>query len=263
MHGFLRRPRWIAFSLLIVVLIVVMVNLGLWQLRRLDHRQHANRAVTQRSSQPAVALTDLVRPTSDRAALDSVEWREVVVTGTYDMTHEIFVRDRSSNGRAGLHVATPLVLADGSAILINRGWVPMPQTVQGAPTAPPPPSGQLTVRGRIRPSQQRGIIGPTDPPAGVLVAFARLDVPRIQKQVPEALLPGYLELTAPPPSGDLPELIALPTLDDGPHLSYALQWFAFSVLAAVGWWLMVRRTAREATKRQAIAVRTAADDPPT
>jgi cytochrome oxidase assembly protein ShyY1 len=247
-YGFLRRPRWIAFSLLIVTLMVVMVNLGLWQLRRLDQRQQANLAVTQRSSEPIAPLADLVESTSDRAAIEAVQWRQVQATGTFDLAHEVFVRDRSLDGRAGLHVATPLVLADGAAILVNRGWVPIPQTVQGAPSAPPPPTGQVTVVGRLRPSQQRGLIGPTDPPDGVLAAFARLDVPRIQKQVPETLLPAYVELTSPGPIADLPRLLPLPELDDGPHLSYALQWFAFTVLAAIGWWLMVRRTARQRTQ---------------
>lgn len=247
-YGFLRRPRWIAFSLLIVVLMVVMVNLGFWQLRRLDQRQQANRAVTQRSSEPIAPIAELVKPTSDRAAVEAVQWRQIEATGTFDVAHEVFVRDRSLDGRAGLHAATPLVLADGTAILVNRGWVPVPQTVQGVPSAPPPPSGQVTVVGRLRPSQQRGLLGPTDPPVGVLVAFARLDVPRIQKQVPEPLLPAYVELTSPAPTADLPKVLPLPELDDGPHLSYALQWFAFTVLAAIGWWLMARRTARQQTR---------------
>ena len=163
-YGFLRRPRWVAFTLLIVVLMVAMVNLGLWQLRRLDQRQRSNRDVSERSSLPAAELAELVRPTSDRDAVLAVQWRTVSVTGTYDVAHQTFVRDRSLDGRAGLHVVTPLTLADGSAVLVNRGWVPPGADARATPTAPAPPAGPLTLQGRIRPTQLRGLIGPIDPP---------------------------------------------------------------------------------------------------
>jgi len=48
-----------------------------------------------------------------------------------------------------------------------------------------------------------------------------------------------------PPAGDLPRLIPLPELGDGPHLSYAGQWFLFSACAVVGWVVIVRRAARQ------------------
>jgi surfeit locus 1 family protein len=106
----------------------------------------------------------------------------------------------------------------------------------------------VTVDGRVRPSQLRGLIGPRDPATGRLTAFARVDIARIGQQITAPLLPAYLELTSPAPSGDLPRLVPPPELDDGPHLSYALQWFSFTLMAAATWWLMLRRSAKAATK---------------
>ena len=84
----------------------------------------------------------------------------------------------------------------------------------------------------------------SDPAEGDLDVAQRVDIPRLAGQLPGDVVPMYVELTGsdPPEPGDLPEPIAEPSLGEGPHLSYAVQWFLFSALVAVGWFLAVRHS---------------------
>jgi cytochrome oxidase assembly protein ShyY1 len=185
----------------------------------------------------------------------------VTAAGTYDDGHEVLVVNRSFNGLPGYHVLTPLLLADGRAVLVNRGWIPIAQKVGAPVVAPPPPTGALTITGRVRKTQTRGIIGPRDATAGALTVLARADVARVATQVPYPLVPAYLELTAPAGSGAadasadaVPRLLPLPDLSEGPHLSYAVQWLIFTLCAAGGWIAVVRRQLRLDRQRAAKAV---------
>ena len=93
MYRFLFRPKWLAFHLLVVGAVVLMVNLGFWQLHRLQDRRDFNTQVESRSSQPAVGYTTVAAA----AATDpqSVAWRTVEVTGTYAGDDEVVIINRS------------------------------------------------------------------------------------------------------------------------------------------------------------------------
>src|SRR5205807_637028 len=121
---------------------------------------------------------------------------------------------------------------------------------QGTPDAVPadaePPAGQVTVEGLMQETQTKGLFGPTDPGTGRLTNVARVDVERVQQQVPYHLYPMWVQLTSSSPAqtGGEPEVLPPPTLDEGPHFSYAVQWFIFSTIAVVGYPLILRRSAR-------------------
>jgi cytochrome oxidase assembly protein ShyY1 len=104
----------------------------------------------------------------------------------------------------------------------------------------------VVVQGLVQETQTRGTFGPTDPSDGRLSNIARVDVARLQKQVSYALYPVYVQLTSSQPgqTGPEPEVLPEPVLDEGPHLSYAVQWFIFSTIAIVGYPLILRRSAR-------------------
>lgn len=250
MHRSLLRPKWIAFHLLIAALVVLMVNLGLWQLRRLDQRQDRNAAVRERSALATEPLSDWLDPSSTEDAIAVAEWRPLSAQGTYDATATVLIRNRSLDGAPGYHVVTPLAMDDGTAVLVNRGFLAR-GTATATPTPPAPPSGAIEVTGRVRPTQERGLFGPPDPDEGTLTEAQRIDVPRLAEQLPYPVVPAYLELvaTAPEPQAPQPALLPLPALDDGPHLSYAIQWFLFSALAIAGWVLAVRRSSATARAR--------------
>jgi cytochrome oxidase assembly protein ShyY1 len=244
MYRFLLRPRWMIFTAVVVVAIVVMINLGFWQLRRLDERREFNDEVTSRVGQPAVAIDELVP--SDAGVGDdelaAVEWRPVVAAGRYVPDEQLLVVNRSQGGRAGDNVVTPLLLDDGRVLLVARGFVPL------ATGAAPAPEGEVEIEGRLRRSEVRRTAGLSDPEEGALTEVQRVDIPRLAAQLPGDVVPMYVELTAsdPPETGPFPEPIAEPSLGEGPHLSYAVQWFLFSALAVIGWVLAARHSRKSA-----------------
>ena len=146
-------------------------------------------------------------------------------------------------GRAGDLVVTPLELDDGRILLVERGFVPLDTDSAAAP------SGDVEIVGRLRPSQERRRGQLSDPAEGDLTAVQRIDIDRLAGQLPGPVVPMYVELVSSTPAetGPFPEPIEVPELDEGPHLSYAVQWFIFAVCVAVGWVLAVRHSLRSRT----------------
>jgi cytochrome oxidase assembly protein ShyY1 len=233
-YRFLLAPRWIAFHLGMAGLVVLMVNLGFWQLRRLDEKQTIRDAVDARAAAEPQPVTDWLSAGGGDEQVDAAEWRSVLATGEWDDDATTIIVNRSSNGMPGYNVVTPLRLGDGTGVLVNRGFIPLVAEAGQEPTAPAAPDGTLTVLGRVRADQTRGV------PA------ARISVERLQPAIAYPLLPAYLELeaTTPPLGADQPVPVPAPEADLGPHLSYALQWFFFSACVVAGWVLAVRRSAR-------------------
>lgn len=237
---------WISSHVFVAALVVTMVNLGLWQLRRLDQAEARNAQLAARIAEPEAPVEELVPPGIDPAEVTD---RRVVARGTYRPDDQVLIRGRSLDDAPGSWVVVPLELADGRVVAVNRGWIHNDGRFQAVPDdyrAVPP--GEVEVHGMLLASQERGTLGPIDPPEGRLDSLARLDLDRLDAQVDGDLLPVWLQLTqaevgAPDPS---PRLLAPPVLDDqGPHLSYAVQWFIFSAIAAGGYPLILRKVARE------------------
>jgi cytochrome oxidase assembly protein ShyY1 len=244
-YRFVLRPRWILSHVLVVVLVVVMVNLGFWQLRRLDEKRTHNAAVRANESLEVAPLDTILRPTDATSRGKELAFRRVTVTGTYDTANEVVVRARSLDERPGVWVASPLRLASGDAVVVIRGFLPTQGTPDRVPADAEPPNGVVTVSGLVQETQTRGLFGPTDPD-GPLSNIARVDVERLQRQMPYRLYPAYVQLTSSTPaqSGSEPEALPEPVLDEGPHLGYAVQWFIFSTIALIGYPMILRRSAR-------------------
>ncbi|MGA0230451.1 MAG: SURF1 family protein [Ilumatobacteraceae bacterium] len=246
MPRFLVSPRWIAFHLLVVVGVVAMVNLGFWQLRRLDERRAFNAVVEASYDSTPVSFGQLVdrdwRADADGlGAVDDsgIAWRLVTVSGTYDESASLRVVNRSQYGRAGDNLVAPLHLDDGRVVLVNRGFVPL------GVDDPPLPGTEVEVLGRLRPSEERSAVGARDPSDGLLTEVQRLDLVRLSRQF-TGLAPVYLELvsSSPAEADGLPQPVVRPDLSEGSHLSYAVQWFIFAGAAVVGWVLAVRLSIR-------------------
>jgi len=236
MYRFLLRPKWLLFHLVVVGAIVLMINLGFWQLRRLDERQRFNEQVATSIASPPALLDDVLDVGIDPA---TVEWRQVRAAGTYLPDETIAIVNRSQGGMAGDLVVTPLQLDDGRILLVERGFLPLASTVDA------PPAGTVEITGRLRPSQERRRGGLSDRSDGDLREAQRVDLDRLAAQLPAPLVPMYVELveSAPPEAGRALAPITLPELTEGSHLSYAGQWFIFSIAVGVGWVLAVRRSA--------------------
>ncbi|WP_338678186.1 SURF1 family protein [Streptomyces sp. SCSIO 30461] len=245
MYRFLLSRQWVTLTLIGLVLIPVMVELGFWQLHRHQHRVTQNELIADNLTAPPVPVTELTSP--GRAIPRADYWRQVTADGTFDTTHEVVVRRRTNaDDRVGFHVLTPLVLADGRAVLVNRGWVPAAADQAAFPEVPPAPEGRITVTGRLMADQTTDASGIKDlsglPPRQIMLINSEQQA----KSMGLTLLGGYIEQTAPEPSAGTPELIPDPDHDSiGAHMAYAVQWWLFAAGVPVGWVILVRREKRD------------------
>ncbi|MEE1754800.1 SURF1 family cytochrome oxidase biogenesis protein [Streptomyces sp. SP18CS02] len=258
MYRFLLSRQWVILTLITLMLIPVMVELGFWQFHRHEHRVAQNTLIEDNLKAKPVPMTELTSPGHTVPRADY--WRQVTATGTFDPAHEVVVRRRTSaDERIGVLVLTPLNLADGRTVLVNRGWVPAAADQKSFPDVPPVPKGEVTVTGRLKADETTGASGIKDlaglPPRQVMLINSDQQAEALGREV----LGGYLEQTAPRPAGDTPELIPEPDHDSiGPHMAYAVQWWLFAAGVPVGWVVLVRREKRD---RAAAAETPAAAEP--
>lgn len=220
-------------------MVATCASLGAWQLNRLADRRALNDRLIAREALP-VAEAATLEMRGGRA--DPAAYRRVRATGVFDVSQEVVLRARPLNGRPGNHVLTPLRLGDGSAIVVNRGWVPLRMDEPGAAEAAPPAS-QVTVTGILVPSEPAPVVfGPRDPATGRLATIGRIDLERLRAQIPYSIAPLAIAMESQQPShAALPEPAGRPPPGEGPHLAYAVQWFIFAVIALVTTALLMRR----------------------
>ena len=243
------KPRWLVLLVLALGLATVMAGLGQWQLDRA--RENSRReAVQAAASRPAVPLTELLAPR--RSFTNAQADRPVTVTGRWDAAHQLLVDGRYLDGVRGWWVLTPLVLDDGSAVAVVRGWVPSPTDPAADPGAVG--GGDVQVAGVLRPGEP-----PVDrePGAGTGLPPGQLDgvdLTQLVQRWPQKLYTGYVVLTgevaaqvagqAPAAATAVPRLVP-PTAPSNQsvawqNLSYALQWFVFAGFLLLLWFRLVR-----------------------
>ncbi|WP_203590179.1 SURF1 family protein [Streptomyces sp. SID13031] len=226
----LMNLRWITAALMILVLAGVCVELGRWQLHRLDARKARNEVTRTNLAAPAAPLAEIVGP--QRVIGDQHDWRTAVVTGRYDPAKQVVMRYRNINDRPGFEIVTPLLLSDGTAVLVDRGFLPKQGGELAPSSIPAAPSGEVTVTGRLRRSERGGHTNGGTPSDGTARLINGAD---FAPALGLTLYDGYLTVEQQVPAAD-PAFDGFPgpEIDDGPHFFYALQWFFFALLAVGG-----------------------------
>ena len=218
-------------------MVMLLVSLGLWQLRRLEERKITNQVGLARNAAYPLDLELMVSGAGTET--DTLEYRRATTRGRWNVSYEVYVRSQVREGRSGLWVVTPLMLADDRAVMVNRGWIPVELDREEAA----PPAGEVEVSGVVRASRPRPRLGPEDRP-GIEDTIARVDLSVLDRFVPYPLLGVYLEESSANSAG-WPLRLAEPTFDDqGSHLVYAVQWFSFAVVGLVGYGALIRARAQ-------------------
>jgi surfeit locus 1 family protein len=219
----------------------VCARLGFWQLERLEQRQELNLSLAEAMARPPIHL-DSAGFGAVAANPDAFLDRRATVEGSAVRGGDLLLRGRSHNGRPGVHLVSILRVPEaGRAILVNRGWLPSPD----AATADPRPvslHGDHHFEGFLRQvptSGSEALPLAIELPDTTIQSFRRLDYPTIAAQLDLPLLPLYLEASSSSSSGGPPIPVPPPTLGEGPHLGYAVQWFSFAAIAILGYVALV------------------------
>ncbi|MFF4227353.1 SURF1 family cytochrome oxidase biogenesis protein [Streptomyces sp. L500] len=244
MYRFLLTRQWVILTLVGLALIPAMIKLGFWQLHRHEQRVARNDLVAHSLAYAPVPVGTLSAP--GREVPQENVWRRVTATGTYDTKGEVVVRYRTDeSGKSGFMVITPLVLDNGTALLVNRGWIPADGGQLTFPAVPAAPSGKVTVMGRLRADETPGS-GIKDtkglPPRMIML----INSERQAKELHRPVIGGYVELVSPAGDSGQPQPVPAPDHSSiGNHMAYAVQWWLFSACVPVGWFILVRRERRD------------------
>ncbi len=227
--------RWWWTTLLVLLGSAVCVRLGIWQLDRLDQRRTFNAHYLSVRAMPPLLLA------GEQPDLINMEYRDVIVTGYYDAENQVVLRNRYHDNVYGFDLLTPLILADGSAILIDRGWIPAEGNANPLDWGKYTQSGTVRVKGILRLGQSKpdmgGVPDPELAPGQTRLDFWNIvNLERISQQLPYPLLPVFVE-PDPDPSQSNPPFPSQPEVDisEGPHMGYALQWFTFAAILFFGY----------------------------
>ncbi|MFT4188002.1 MAG: SURF1 family protein [Aeromicrobium sp.] len=250
---FLASARWIGFAIFVVLLAGVCVRLGLWQFGKVDDRLERNTLIEAHLGSEPVPLDEVVAPGDTVDA--GQEWTVVSATGRYDVDHEVTVKYMSRDGRPGVDVVTPLVLSDGTALLVDRGFIDTERTNERPEAIPEPPEGEVEVSGWLR--VDSGAAGDAvRVHDGQIRAVSSVG---IADDLPYDLRSGYVNLQEQTPTTDGLQAEPVPDLSQGPHFFYGLQWWFFASLAVVGyfWFARAERIERRKNAAQASAIKSA------
>jgi cytochrome oxidase assembly protein ShyY1 len=229
---FLLSRRWIVFALVVAALAYATWWLGGWQFGRLDDRK-ADNAVVRSNEHREVTPVDQVLST-DRDPASSDEWRVVSASGTYDVGQTVVVRYRTRDGAQGVDVVVPLVTGDGTALLVDRGWLQTDPSGADRGDIPAPPDGEVAVTGYVRANGSGESTRVSD------LSTRAISSDEIGPAIGRPVYGGFVELRSEDPE---PETrlapVELPELDNGPHFFYGLQWWFFGVLAIFGFFYLL------------------------
>ena len=238
-YKFLFSSKWAGYFAVALVFAIACVALGNWQMNR---RNDVVADIAKITANYSGAPMDYQAAAADFDHLDPArEWTQVTMKGTYLEADQRVVRNRPLNGAPGYEVLVPLRLDNGDTVIIDRGWLPIGNKVAGHPdVVPRPHPGTVTVVARLKPPEPKLDRGA---PAGQL---ASIELNDYAAQLSYPIKTGaYGQLASESPAAAVnPVSFPAPSIDEGSHLSYALQWICFGVLAFVGFGYAARMQRR-------------------
>jgi len=224
------RTRPLLFFACSLVAALVFTRLGLWQLDRLERRRALNRPAAAARVRPVVSFDDPVEAAD--LIRSGLENRRVRVTGRYDHAAEIVLRGQSKEGVPGVRIVTPLrPLRGDTAILVQRGFVASPDAWTITPSELEEP-GVREVTGIAFLQPDSGVPGQPAELNGQWT-WHRIDLRAIRERLPYPVHSFVLLQLPDPALPSVPRRDQPPPLSDGPHLGYAIQWFAAALIALV------------------------------
>ena len=227
--GFAFSRRYLGYLAMAIVFAIACWFLAQWQFARLEEARVEVHRLSANYSESPVPLASVL-PTTDSFDSDD-KWTPVEITGTYLVDDQVLVRNRPYGGNPGFEVLTPLQLPDDSIFIVDRGWVPSGDEQDYPDSIPAAPSGEVTVVARLKPGEPT-LAGRSAPEGQI----ATIQLDDLAERIGGSVFTGAYGLmaTETPAPATRPLAAAEPELDEGPHLSYALQWLLFALFGFGG-----------------------------
>jgi cytochrome oxidase assembly protein ShyY1 len=223
----LTRPRWIALTVFILLMIYLFVRLSDWQFDRYSQRIENNRITTTALNSEPISISELSQIPSLK------DWQKVSIQGNFINSDSKLLRRQYLESNLGFWVITPLKLENQQVILINRGWIPIAQSSTSEQDIPPAPSGNVSIIGYVQ-SLKETKQEPNDLPLRQINYLSSTNFDS------SPLSTNYLQLSSMQPMNNQVAIIPLPELSNGPHFSYAIQWILFALMLPIGWYVLLR-----------------------
>ena len=221
------KPRWIALTLFLLILIYLFIRLSNWQFDRYDQRVLRNES-TNVALSLAPKKIDSVSQMSDLK-----QWEKIELTGSYLSDQSKLVRKQYLENNLGFWVITPFKIQNGENILVNRGWIPIGSSASSNQSIPLAPVGTVNLEGYLQ-SFNESITQPKDLP---LNQVNTIDYNYFESEIANNF---YVQLAKSSPMDNQVAIIPLPELSNGPHFSYAIQWILFALLLPIGWYVLLK-----------------------
>ncbi len=239
----LREPRYASLSALMVLVALVCIGAGTWQIARFDQKVRDNDALRANAHAAVVPLGSVLPLVgAPGPPADSVRYRTVTATGHFDDAHTVRVGLRTVDGADGDLVLTPFVTSGGD-VLVVRGL-----DADRSGSTPAPPAGEVTIRARVQTSEAN---------RDNAAAFARgkllsINAPAQAAHLGKPVYDGYVELLPGQPGTQNVTAIPAPSLSnpaggavEPQHFAYIIQWYLFAALALAAPFAMMRADRRE------------------
>jgi surfeit locus 1 family protein len=212
-------------TLVTLLLLPLLIGLGLWQLERAAWKQDLIAAHAERSRRPPQTLAALL------ASGEELPYYRATARGRYDLEHQLLLDNRAEQGRAGYHVLTPLRLAGGGTVLVNRGWVPVGNDRAQLP-ALPGPEGAITVNAMVTlpPEKVFRLGAEEEVHPGWPQVVQQIELPALEQRLDTTLQPVILLLDPDVDGGFVRSWRPVYGISPDRHRAYALQWFTLALV---------------------------------
>ena len=221
------KPRWIALTLFLLILIYLFIQLSNWQFDRYDQRVLRNESTN-------VALSLAPKKIDSTSQMTNLkQWEKVELIGNYLSDQSKLVRKQYLENNLGFWVITPFKIQNGENILVNRGWIPIGSSASSNQSIPLAPVGTVNLEGYLQPFNE-SITQPKDLP---LSQVNTIDYNYFESEIANNF---YVQLAKSSPMDNQVAIIPLPELSNGPHFSYAIQWILFALLLPIGWYVLLK-----------------------
>jgi surfeit locus 1 family protein len=221
-----------------VALAAATARLGVWQLDRAAQKTTLQAALDSRRALPPLPAAELA---TEPMAAAAQHHRAITVVGRWLPASTVYLDNRQMNGRPGFYVITPLQLADGSAVLVQRGWLPRDGQDRSRVVPPPTPEGATAIAGRIAPAPSRLYDLGADVPGPIR---QNLDIEKfaLESRLPLRPLTIVQEDGPGTPADGLKREWSSPAATVHKHYGYAFQWFALCalIIGLYAWFQLIR-----------------------